>query len=302
MREANTLRVAVLGDVHGHLSLAYTLLRRWERENNYTLDAILQVGDMGAYPPPYRLDKPTKRFAEHDPDELGFTAYHAGDEEAAAFLGPDAEPHRYVAADTFFIRGNHEDFVYLDEVARGAKGPVPVDAFERIHYLPNGQRFELSRRGATLRVAALGGISHQGGAGHDPIHYTTHDVRVLSKSSEPVDVLLTHEPAYDSGRALGPHYAGQGSRDVARLLSELRPQYHFCGHWHEPGARLAAPDDVVSHQLNAVNFHKPSRLNPGCMGVLTWSSPGRHHFEWVEGAWVAEYTRATWRALMQHGE
>ena len=187
MREANTLRVAVLGDVHGHLSLAYTLLRRWERETAHTLDAILQVGDLGAYPPPYRLDKPTKRFAERDPDELGFTAYHAGDDEAAAILGPDAEPHRYIAADTFFIRGNHEDFVYLDEIARGAKGPVAVDPFERIHYLPNGQRYELTRRGATLRVAALGGISHQGGAGHAPEHYTTHDVRTLGKTDATLD-------------------------------------------------------------------------------------------------------------------
>ncbi len=34
--------IAVLGDLHGHMTLAYRLLRRWEVEHNEAIDAILQ--------------------------------------------------------------------------------------------------------------------------------------------------------------------------------------------------------------------------------------------------------------------
>ena len=293
------LRVAVMGDVHGHLSLAYTLLRRWERETSRTLDLILQVGDFGAFPPPYRLDKATKRFAEHDPDELGFTDYVSGEGDAPRFLAPDAPSRTRIAAETVFIRGNHEDFIFLDEVSRGATGPVPVDAFGRIAYLPNGRAFTFTRRGISLRIAGLGGVSIHGDHGYDPVseHYTAADVRALRQLDAPVDVLLTHEPPLGAGGVLGPRARESGSRDVAELLAALRPRHHFCGHWHEPGVDLDAPPGVQSHLLHAVNFYKPTRLNRGCIGVLSWSSPDAHTWEPLDAPWLAEYTRSTWRAL-----
>jgi hypothetical protein len=75
---SEALHLAVLGDVYGHLTLAFRLLRRWERETGRRLDLALQVGDLGAFPPPFRLDKATKPFAEKDPDELGFADYYEG--------------------------------------------------------------------------------------------------------------------------------------------------------------------------------------------------------------------------------
>jgi hypothetical protein len=59
MTTISPLHVAVLGDVHGHLSLAFRVLRRWEQETGVRLDLALQVGDLGAFPPPFRLDKAT---------------------------------------------------------------------------------------------------------------------------------------------------------------------------------------------------------------------------------------------------
>ena len=301
MSHDKPLRVAVMGDVHGHLSLAYTILRRWERETSRTLDLILQVGDMGAFPAPYRLDKATKRFAEHDPDELGFARYQEGDDEAAAFLGPDATPARRIAADTVFIRGNHEDFVYLAEAAQGATPPVYLDLHDRIAYLPNGELFAFERRGISLRIAGLGGVSDFGAHGHDPVSefFTGHEVREVRALAGRVDVLLTHEPPAGGGATISAKRAAQGSRDVAALLGDVRPRYHFCGHWHEAGAALDAPVGVRSFELNAVNFLKASRLNPRCMGVLTWHSPERHAWDWIEAPWVSQYTRHTWRVMME---
>jgi hypothetical protein len=282
------LHVAVL---HGHLSLAYTILARWERETGRTLDLILQVGDLGAYPLPLRLDKATRRFAQHDPDELGFSRYHAGDAEAEACLGK-------LRASTVFIRGNHEDFRYLHESADGSEAPVTLDPFGRIAYLPSGACFTFERRQISLRIAGLGGISHHGKHGTTAVteHYTASDVRAVRKLKD-IDVLLTHEPAYDSARLVYPLYREHGSYDVAALLDALRPRFHFCGHWHEPGASLLAPDGTESRLLHAVNFTEPARINVRCGGVLSWSSREKHAWEWLEAPWLYEYTRHDWRAV-----
>lgn len=135
------LNIAILGDTHGHLTLAYRILNRWQREERRQIDLILQVGDFGAFPTPYRMDKATKRFAENDPDELGFTAYYLGEPEAEEILGDDAPEHRKIDADMIFIRGNHEDFMYLTELGGTDDGPVPVDPFEKICYLKSGIPF-----------------------------------------------------------------------------------------------------------------------------------------------------------------
>lgn len=292
------LQVAVLGDVHGHLTLAYAILKRWETETLRTLDVILQVGDMGVFPPPYRMDKATRRFAERDPDELGFTDYYEGGDDASSIFGPEATPSRALTADTVFIKGNHEDFIFLDEMSHGAREPVPVDCYERVKFLPSGQVFSFERRGITLRVGGLGGVSIHGSMGCDPVseNYTGDELRALRTYTQPIDVLLTHEPPWAYGSAISSRYAETGSRDTAALLTELNPTYHFCGHFHEHGQRLACPGPTESHILNAVNFHKPTRLNPGCIGILTWTSAHEHRYEVLDAPWIKQYTRYNYRA------
>jgi hypothetical protein len=224
MTDPSPLRIAVLGDVHGHLTLALRLLRRWQDETGHELDLILQVGDLGAFPPPFRLDDATRRFADHDPDELGFVEYDEGGPEAAEVFGPDASPARAIAAPFWFIKGNHEDFAFLDDVGRNASEPVPVDAFGAVH----------------------------------------------------------------------PKYAG-GSREVAELIHRHRPTLHFCGHLHEPGQLLPSVDGVRSFLLNAVNFLRANRLNPGCIAIVAWSGPGEVEVELLDAPWLREYTRHSWR-------
>ena len=60
-----SINIAVFGDLHGHFTLMYRLLKRWEIENNENVDLILQIGDLGVFPPPYRLDKATMKFSVH---------------------------------------------------------------------------------------------------------------------------------------------------------------------------------------------------------------------------------------------
>ena len=290
MSTPSPLRIAVLGDVHGHLTLAFRLLRRWQDETGHELDLILQVGDLGAFPPPFRLDDATRRFAEHDPDELGFAEYYEGGPEAAEVFGPDASS-RAIAAPFWFIKGNHEDFEFLDEVGRNASQPVPVDAFGAVHYLPSGRVYELSRRGIAIRIGVLGGISQ---ASPNPVseHYTAHEVRTLARAS--FDILLSHEPPAGAASVVHPKYQG-GSSEVAELIYRHRPRLHFCGHLHEPGQLLPSVDGVRSFLLNAVSFLRANRLNPGCIAIVAWSGPDEIEVELLDAPWLRDYTRHSWR-------
>lgn len=295
MRDA--LHIAILGDLHGHFTLAYRVLERWERETGATLDLILQVGDLGAFPPPFKLDPATLRFAEHDPDELGFAQYYEGSPEADEILGPDAPPERRIEADMVFIRGNHEDFEFLASIPVEDE-PVAVDCHGKIGYLAGGARFTFARGSHAITMGALGGISDDGRPGADSVspYYTANEVRRL-RNGGPVDVLLSHEPAAGSAAGIHPKYAGAGSPEVLALVRDLKPRFHFCGHYHEAGQPLEVPGETRSYMLNAVNFLRPHRLNPGCIGILRWAERAPLGFEILDAPWVREFTRATFRYL-----
>jgi hypothetical protein len=293
------LNIALLGDVHGHITLAYRLLKRWEREEGQQIDLILQVGDFGAFPPPYRLDKATKRFAENDPDELGFTTYLNGEPEAEEILATNAPEHRKIDADMVFIRGNHEDFIYLSELDGIDRGPVPVDAFEKILYLKSGVPFVFEKNGHSVCIAGLGGISDRG----EPVKYdgeefyTKSDVKKLFSLGTKVDVLLTHEPPFGSAACIFPKYENSGSPAAQEFIQDFQPAYHFCGHYHENGQELFTTARTKSYHLNAVGFLKPHRVNPGCIGILQWQKKAALGFSFLDAVWLREFTKASFRYL-----
>lgn len=70
--ESPVRRLAVFGDLHGHVRLMYQLCRLWQMNHGVKLDGILQCGDLGFYPDPKAIDKATQRYASRDPEELGF--------------------------------------------------------------------------------------------------------------------------------------------------------------------------------------------------------------------------------------
>lgn len=291
------ITIAVAGDVHGHLVLLYRLLRRWEREHQEQVDLVLQVGDMGAFPPPFRLDRATQNFAKKDPDELGFRAFYEGDPEADEIFGPDAPDERRIQAETWFIKGNHEDFVFLDEVSSGATEPVPVDAYGKISYLRSGVTGVLEKHGLRVRVGGLGGISRDRGPDHDQqtAHYTRNDLQKLRRQGA-VDIFLSHEPPYGAASDLHPRYMSAGSQELRAHLDEHPPRFHFCGHYHEDGQRLLSHHRTESYLLNAVNFWKPHQLNVGCLGILRWGEAGAS-FHILNEPWMREYTAQSYRHL-----
>jgi predicted phosphodiesterase len=149
--------IAILGDLHGHITLAYRLLKRWEIEHSRVFSAIFQVGDFGAYPPPFRADKATMRFYEKDPDELSFVDYHLGSEEADEILGMNALPDRRISADMFFIKGNHEDFDYQVSIRKLFCIPdVETAGFQ----FGNEQFFLLARKSSNYEEAYINTLTN----------------------------------------------------------------------------------------------------------------------------------------------
>ena len=283
----------MLGDLHGHLTLAYRLLKRWEQERKEQIDCILQVGDLGAYPHALRLDKATMRFAKKDPDELGFIDYHNGCQEADGILGFDAPEATRIDAYMYFVKGNHDDFEFLDEMSSYGDGPIYVDRYGKILYVPNGTVWDLELGGRTITLAALGGVACRDRSKPGPIspYFSKAEVRQLATCDRRIDVLLTHEPGYGSFRH------NMGSWDGRDLIKELRPRYHFCGHYHEEGTALRAPEGTESFLLNEVNFHGSRRLRKGCIGILRWQGRDHTSFSFVEDPWLDAYTRADYRTL-----
>ena len=288
--------IAVLGDLHGHLTLAFRLLRQWEIEHGEKIDFILQVGDLGCYPDPFNLDNTTKRFAERDPDELGFmNHYYYGSPESDAILGTRSTSRFRLDADLLFVKGNHEDFDFLIGL-EGSNGiPIAVDQHERILYLRNGDCYEIYL-GETVKapvIGALGGVARNGRCSRNPCSpfYTGEEIESIRATEELLDILLTHDTTY------GAIFDEAGSRDILKILHELQPVYHFCGHYHKYGREVTVDCETQSYQLNEVNFRNPRLLNPGCFGILRWQDRERNSFELVDESWMGKYTRFNYREL-----
>src|SRR5690606_25542484 len=139
------------GDIHGRLDQMYTGVLAFEEALAVRFDFVLHVGDFGIWPDPNRVDGATKR---HD---------GAGD-----FPSWIAE-RRAAPKPTVFIKGNHEDFVWLD--AQPSSEVLPG-----LHYLKNGHVHELRDGAEVLRVGERASKTLQG---YSKRHYTRDEIETL---------------------------------------------------------------------------------------------------------------------------
>ncbi len=136
---------------------------------------VLHVGDFGVWPDAERIDRATR-------DHEG-----AGDFPAWFAEG------RAVPRPTAFIKGNHEDFAWIEE--RKGKEVLPG-----LTFLPNGHAFDLGERRSSIRVGGLGGCygpsDYERQArhleGYARRHYTRDEVERIS-TRDSVDILLLHD-------------------------------------------------------------------------------------------------------------
>lgn len=293
------MNIAIFADVHGKLLLAFKLCARWQRETGKRIDLILQAGDLGAYPAMERLDRATRKYGERDPTELGFMQHFARyDPTVEAVLAETTCP-------LIFVRGNHEDHAWLDELEQQSKGAIfPVDAYQRVYNLKTGVPWTFRKGKHQITVLGIGRIS-PASIDTDPQQskfiQPYESERVYQLPQTPIDVLLTHHSRRDfvileRGVKIK---ASTGMQEIEHILDLDKPAYHFFGHYGGP-AQVCSDFNRTTLAVKLADLqweHKGTVLEAGSMGLLRWHSPTEHNFEVLKYPWLQEYTSATWEYM-----
>jgi hypothetical protein len=125
--------ICAAGDIHGAINQLYEDVLAFEVTLGATFDWVLHVGDFGVWPDPERIDRATR--------------YHDG----AGDFSERLRAMRRVPRQTIFIKGNHEDFAWLESQRCAEVLPGLV-------YLRNGCRMDLeSASGGRIKVGGVGG-------------------------------------------------------------------------------------------------------------------------------------------------
>ena len=262
---------AVFGDIHGRIALMYTIALLWQKHFDIQLTALLQVGDMGAFPDLSRLDASTRKHAERDPDELGFQLFTRPTVEGAHYLNRNGSPS------TYFIRGNHEDFDYLGEF----KDVSPLDPWSRIWYIPDGKTKVLEpKEGQKVKIGGLGGISpgneirkrgrnnrnkhrrSKHNSDNDPRYFNQDLIHSAKERLKGTDILLTHAGPYSDDFPTGSHLL----TDLAR---EIKPRVHLFGHHHKIVFPCPGPGNSLMVGLEHLEFTDEDTLRYGSCGILS---------------------------------
>ncbi len=248
----------------------------------------MQVGDLGYFPDPARLDKATLRHAAADPMELGVRLLTGPSREAdAVFHGAEEPPEAL-----WFTAGNHEDFDTLAERGREADprdASFVVDSYQRVRCLRDGTTETLP---GGPRVGALWGIDDQApnARRRTPRAGRIRDASVMDLATRSFDILLTHESPRDAVMN------GSGSEGIGLLIESARPAFAFFGHYGGRGGRVEGDfgDTRVYHLRGFELRREGSCAEARSVGLLTWEE-GSGSFEYLDDAWLRGFTRHNWK-------
>jgi Calcineurin-like phosphoesterase len=277
------MKIAFFGDVHGCVLHALGAAVLLQRHRGITLDALIQVGDLGAFPSADRWDEPTRRFAATTPAQGDFFR----------LLDPSpglADGVRRALAEVppfTFVSGNHEDHAWLAGLHAAAGDTlVPVDPLGAYRHVPCGEIVEV----AGQRVAFLGRIEAPG----KPFDYDEQAfARMLAAAPGSADILVTHDGPYGLSRNMRGEV--QGSAWMTALIEHLRPRLHVGGHYHhENGPRYYG--DTVSYTVAQLvppvrTKWSPEPVNPrqqivpGSIALLDTDS---YAVEYIHDGWLAD--------------
>jgi predicted phosphodiesterase len=209
--------ICAAGDIHGALNRLYEDVLAFEEALGVRFDYVLHVGDFGVWPNANRIDKATRN--------------HDGAGDFPLWLAEG----RVAPRPTVFVKGNHEDFEWLDSHQGEQVLPGLI-------YLRNGCSVDLrDPHSGAIRVAGIGGCYGPSDYGHrsDELqgyakrHYTLDEIERLVNTNS-VDIVLTHDAP--AGVCFNRHRRGAGYKSEARgldvLLTHLRPRVCFFGHHH----------------------------------------------------------------------
>jgi hypothetical protein len=282
------MTIILFGDTHGNIALMLRLARAWQGQHG-PLSAIGQVGDLGVWPNPDKVDAATKRKISEGKETLGFLDLL----KDAPLISEAYAGEHPLRCPVYFVGGNHEDYDYLAACAGRSPDPiVPVDARSRFFYLKNGCRTTIETSSGDVTIAGVGGL-HTGARPkqerREPRITHTQDDLCAVLGNGPVDALLTHAPPVDADF--------KGSQDFELLHQLLEPAYHFFGHRHKaygPADCAASKTRLIG--LANVGFDHDDGLNRGCMAAL-YRKDGRLIAEHVDEPWFRDVNSRSWKWL-----
>ncbi|QDV35574.1 metallophosphoesterase family protein [Tautonia plasticadhaerens] len=284
MGRANYL---VFGDLHGRVLPAFRLAMAWGREHGVRIDGLVQVGDLGYFPDPTRLDRATLRHAADDPMELGVRLVTGSSPEADAVFHGEEEPPSAL----WFTAGNHEDFDALAGLARDADpgaGSFVVDSYHRVRCLRDGATEALP---GGLRVGALWGIDDQApnARRRTPRPGRIREESVLALAARSFDILLTYESPRDAV------LAGSGSAGIGLVIEAARPRFAFFGHYGGRGGLVGGDfgGTEVYHLCGLELRLEGSCAESRSVGLLALED-GAGAFKYLDDAWLRGFTRHNW--------
>lgn len=268
------MNIAVLGDLHGNILLAFKLCVRWQQETGQQLDLILQVGDLGVFPDRTRLDRATKRHSERNPAVFSFLNFFTAEHPEVATVLEE------LSCPLLFVRGNHEDHGWLDAREQRFPNPCfPVDAYLRLWCLKTGVPYTYQRGEEAITILGIGRIGRPASSQKAKPHYIQPDEqhRLELLGDTQVDILLTHDAPRDRV------YPGSGSLEIEQALLRHQPRYHFFGHYGGPSHhRLESNGMTLSYHLADLVLDSQQGaplLGAGSMGLLHWQRRDAHTFE-----------------------
>jgi lariat debranching enzyme len=210
------MRIAFVGDIHGRIVLMYEKVQELGQ-----VDMIFQVGDFGVFLDKASLDRATIKHDGFIPD---FSEYHEGIRQAPM--------------PTYFIKGNHEDFDFLE--AHEHDNEVAGNIF----YLPNQTIIKPDGR---IKIGVLGGnwswAYYMEGRikkkKDERQYFSQQDVEFFRKHL--VDILLFHtypQKVMKNGE-------DKGSPRLTELVEEMQPRYAFHGHRHRYNHAKIGSTEVI---------------------------------------------------------
>jgi hypothetical protein len=197
-----------------------------------------------------------------------------------------------------FVRGNHEAHLWLDELEQQTTEPLfAVDVYQRVYCLKSGQLYTFQRGGEQITILGVGriGAKGEGSVGQKPRHLQAYELERLSQlPNQQIDLLVTHDAPY------GLIFPDSGMQVIQRLVDDLRPPYHFFGHYLGGTCQEMCYLNRVTYACKLAEPHfnkKPLNyvLKVGVMGILRWTNRQQHHFELVDAPWLGEYNEHSWR-------
>jgi len=271
------MKIGFVGDVHGRMFHTLAVLATWQLKSNEKLDLIIQVGDLGAYPFPTQ-DMINSRFVLEDPTELDFSKFL----NAKGIL---FENLLYIKNEIntpiYFIRGNHEDFSWLNEISKNNK-ITNIDRLNLFHYVVDGTVMKIN----DSNIAFLGGIETD--RENDTSIKLTQYNKLFNYKEREIDILVTHDAPY----GIGVNFKGQvqGSKKISSLIKKIQPRYHIAGHYHHlNGPRMYDHTTYLGLNVLVPPLRKDPlrRVQPGSIAILDTTL---NKLRVLEDEWLTQFS------------